>query len=101
MFEAQSLHKEALTAFLISLSLEPEHVPSMVSTASVLRVLGGDAMVIAKSFLMNALRLDPANHDAWMNLGFISKIEGELEQAADCFQAAYELSQSSPVHKFV
>lgn len=101
LFEAQSLHKEALTAFLISLSLEPEHVPSMVSTASVLRVLGGDAMVIAKSFLMNALRLDPANHDAWMNLGFISKIEGELEQAADCFQAAYELSQSSPVHKFV
>ncbi|KAJ0982138.1 hypothetical protein J5N97_010393 [Dioscorea zingiberensis] len=101
LFEAQSLHKEALTAFVVSLSLEPEHVPSMVSTASVLRVLGGNAMVIAKSFLMNALRLDPSNHEAWMNLGFVSKIEGELQQAADCFQAAYELSQSSPVQNFM
>lgn len=49
---------------------------------------------------MNALQLDPRSHDAWLNLGLVSRREGLLQQAADCFQAAYELKQSSPVEGF-
>ncbi|KAJ6344813.1 hypothetical protein OIU76_006360 [Salix suchowensis] len=33
LFEAQSLHKEALVSFSIALSVEPDYVPSIVATA--------------------------------------------------------------------
>ncbi|KAL1170592.1 hypothetical protein V6Z11_A05G223600 [Gossypium hirsutum] len=100
LFEAQSLYKEALVSFSVSLSIEPDYVPSIVSTAAVLIKLGGQSLPVARSFLMNALRLDPTNHDAWMNLGLIAKMEGSLQLAADYFQAAYELKLSAPVEAF-
>ncbi|KAJ9186834.1 hypothetical protein P3X46_002363 [Hevea brasiliensis] len=100
-FEAQSLYKEALVSFSVSLSIEPDYVPSIVSTAEVLMKLGNQSFPIARSFLMNALRLDPTNHQAWFNLGLISKMEGSLQQAADFFQAAYELKLSAPVQSLV
>lgn len=100
LFEAQSSHNKALAAFSTSLSIDPDYVPSMVSTASLLRTLGGDFAQTARSFLMNALRLDPMNHEARLNLGLIARSEGSLLYAADCFQAAYELGQSSPVQSF-
>ncbi|KAK0576205.1 hypothetical protein LWI29_013690 [Acer saccharum] len=101
LLEAQSLHKEALVSFSISLSIEPDYVPSIVSTAKILMKFGTQSLPIARSYLMNVLRLEPTNHDAWMNLGLISKMEGSLLQAADYFQAAYELKQSAPVQSFV
>ncbi|KAG4382458.1 hypothetical protein JHK82_039217 [Glycine max] len=100
LFEAQSLHKEAFVSFSVSLSIEPDYIPSIISTAKLLLKLGMQSLPIARSFLMNALRLDPTNHDAWFNLGLVSKMEGSLQQAADCFQAAYELKLSAPVQKF-
>lgn len=101
LFEAQSLNKEALDAFSAALSMDPDHVPSMVSTAVLLMKNGEKSLPIVRSLLMNALRVEPTNHDAWLNLGFVSKMEGSLERAADCFQAASELKQSSPVLDFV
>ncbi|PQP93439.1 protein NPGR1 [Prunus yedoensis var. nudiflora] len=80
---------------------EPDYVPSIVSTAEVLMKLGSQSLPIARSFLMNALRLEPTNHEAWLNLGLISKREGSLQQAADFFQAAHELQLSAPVQSFV
>ena len=62
--------------------------------------LGMQSLPIARSFLMNALRLEPTNHDAWFNLGLVSKMEGSLQQAAEFFQAAYELKLSAPVQEF-
>ncbi|XP_057974954.1 protein NPGR1 [Malania oleifera] len=101
LFEARSLYKEALVSFSVSLSIEPDYVPSIVSTAVVLMKLGSDSLSIARSYLMNALRLEPTNHEAWLTLGLVSKMEGSMEQAADCFQAAYELMGSAPVQNFV
>ncbi|KAL4583352.1 hypothetical protein LXL04_007922 [Taraxacum kok-saghyz] len=100
LFEAQSLHKEALVAYSISLSIEPDFVPSLVSTAETLIKMGGSG-TIARSFLMNTLRLEPTNHDAWFNLGLICKKEGLVRQAVDFFQAAHELKLSAPVQSFV
>ncbi|MBA0691733.1 hypothetical protein Goari_009345, partial [Gossypium aridum] len=100
LFEAQSLYKEALVSFSVSLFIEPDYVPSIVSTAAVLIKLDGQSLPVARSFLMNALQLDPTNHDAWMNLGLIAKMEGSLQLAADYFQAAYELKLSAPVEAF-
>lgn len=99
--EAQSLYKEALVSFSVSLSIEPDYVPSIVSTAEVLMKFGKPSLPIARSFLMNALRLEPTNHEAWLNLGLVSKMEGSLQQAADYFQAAYELKLSAPIQSFV
>lgn len=101
LFEAQSLHKEALVSFSVSLSIEPDYVPSIVSTAEVLMKLGSQQLPIARSFLMNALRLEPTNHRAWLRLGFLSKMEGSFQQAADYFQAAYELELSAPIQSFM
>lgn len=63
--------------------------------------LGSHSLPIARSFLMNALRIEPMHHEAWFNLGKLSKMEGSLHQAADFFQAAYELKLSAPVENFV
>ena len=97
ILEAQSLHKEALAAFSVSLSFEPDYVPSMVSTGVVLRKIGGKSLPIARSFLTNALKIEPTSHDAWLNLGLVYKLEGSLHEAADCFRKACELKESSPI----
>ncbi|KAJ7966527.1 Tetratricopeptide repeat protein 7A [Quillaja saponaria] len=100
LFEAQTSYKEALVSFCISLSIEPDYVPGIVSTAELLLKLGRESFPIARSFLMNALRLEPTNHVAWFNLGLLSKMEGSLQQAAEFFQAAYELKLSAPVQSY-
>ncbi|PWA93057.1 Tetratricopeptide-like helical [Artemisia annua] len=102
LFDAQSLHNEALVAFSVSLSIEPDYVPSIISTAETLMKMGGaETLPIAKSFFMNTLRLEPTNHDAWFKLGMICKKEGLVQQAAEFFQAAHELKISAPVQSFV
>ena len=100
LFEAQGLYKEALVAFTVALSIEPDFVPAIVATAAVLLKIDRQSLPIARSFLMNALRLEPTNHDAWWNLGLVSKMEGSIQQAADFFQAAHELQMSAPVQSF-
>lgn len=100
LLEAQSLYKEAFVSFSVSLSIEPDYIPGIISTAELLMKLGMQSLPIVRSFLMNALRLEPTNHDAWFNLGLVSKMEGSLQQAAEFFQAAYELKLSAPVQKF-
>ncbi|XP_009109801.1 protein NPGR1 [Brassica rapa] len=99
--EAKSLHEEALIPFFMSLSIDPDHVPSIVSIAEVMMKSGGDTLATAKSFLMNALRLDPRSHDAWMKLGHVAKMQGLSQQAAEFYQAAYELELSAPVQSFI
>lgn len=98
--EGQSLHQEALMAFSFALSINPDYVPSMVSMAGILRNLGGNSLSIARTFLRNALRLEPTSHRAWLDLGLVLKSEGSLLEAADCFQAAYELRELSPIQDF-
>ena len=100
LLEAQFLHKEALMAFSFALSIDPDYVPSMVCMAGILRNIGGNSLSIARTYLRNALRLEPTNHRAWLSLGLVLKAEGSLQEAADCFQAAYELRELSPIQDF-
>ncbi|KAK4770971.1 hypothetical protein SAY87_031503 [Trapa incisa] len=102
LYEAQSNYNKALASFSLALSIKPDYVPSMVSTAEVLMKQGTCcSLPIARSFLMSALRLEPTNHQAWWNLGLLAKEEGSLQQAAEYFQAAYELESTAPVQSFV
>ncbi|XP_043704818.1 protein NPGR2-like [Telopea speciosissima] len=100
--EAKGLHKEALKAFTSALDIEPTHVPSLVSTATVLRQLGDKSLAVVRSFLIDALRLDRTNASAWYNLGLLYKAEGgaSAQEAAECFQTAAFLEDSAPVEPF-
>ncbi|XP_047310110.1 protein NPGR2-like [Impatiens glandulifera] len=102
-YKAKGEQKEALDSFGKALDVEPNHISSLISTAIVLRDMNNGSSRVAKSFLMDALRLDRTNPLAWYNLGLIYKEEagGNLtSEAADCFQAATFLQDSSPVEPF-
>ncbi|KAG6549262.1 hypothetical protein Mapa_009248 [Marchantia paleacea] len=100
LHEARNNVQDALAAYNNALAVDPDHVPSKVSTGSLLRQRGGNSLPVARSFLTDALRSEPTNHLAWYNLGMLHKVEGRAREAADCFQAAFLLEQSAPVEKF-
>lgn len=103
LYEAKGLYKEALKAFRDALDIDPTHVPSLISTAVVLRQLGNQSHAVRRSFLMDALRLDRMNHSAWYNLGVLHKARGSaasLQEATECFEAAALLEESAPVEPF-
>ncbi|KAK8969418.1 hypothetical protein KSP40_PGU017935 [Platanthera guangdongensis] len=99
--EVKGLHNKSLISYTKALDLEPAHVPSLVSTAIVLRHCGGQPFSVIRSFLAEALRLDRTNHVAWLNIGLLYESEGiSSAEAAECFQAAAILEESAPVEPF-
>ncbi|KAA8527792.1 hypothetical protein F0562_035339 [Nyssa sinensis] len=102
LYEAKGLHKEALKSFEMALDVEPNHVPSLISTAIVLRQLSNQSSPVVRSFLTDALQLDRTNPSAWYNLGLLYRDEvgASALEAAECFAAAALLQESSPVEPF-
>lgn len=102
LYEQRGLYNEALKAFVSALDIDPTHVPSLVSTAVVLRRLRMQSNA-TRSFLMAALRLDRMSSSAWYNLGLLYKAEGAPSpslEAAECFEAATFLEETAPVEPF-
>lgn len=97
MYEIQAQTQHALGAYLNALSTEVDHVPSKVSIGALLSKQGPKYLPVARSFLSDALRLEPTNRAAWFYLGQVHKHDGRLADAADCFQAASMLEESDPV----
>lgn len=102
LYEGKDLHKEALKFFEKALDIEPNHVPSLISTAVILRRLSEQSQPIVKSFLTDALRLERTNVTAWYNLGLLYKTGSKALalEAAECFEAAAMLQESEPVEPF-
>ncbi|KAK1289695.1 hypothetical protein QJS10_CPB18g01946 [Acorus calamus] len=103
LYEAKGLHKEAHKAFSTALGIDPTHMPSLISTAEVLRQLGMKSSPLVRSLLADALKVDRGNHSAWYNLGlFYMDEEGgkSMVEAAECFQAAHLLEESAPIEPF-
>ncbi|VAH04189.1 unnamed protein product [Triticum turgidum subsp. durum] len=100
--EAKDLPKEALGAYFRALDFDSKHVPSLISTATILRQLGDRPLPSVRCFLTDALQLDRTNHMAWFNLGLLYKEEGgrSAAEAAECFQAAALLEETAPVEPF-
>ncbi|XP_057857683.1 protein NPG1 isoform X2 [Cryptomeria japonica] len=99
-FEARSQMQEALSAYSNALSVDPDHVPSKVSIGALMVRTGGKSLPVARSFLSDALRLEPTNHTAWYYLGMVHKADGRAADAADCFKAASMLEESAPIEHF-
>ena len=101
LYEAKGLHKDALKSFGKALDVEPNHVPSLISTATVLRKLSDQSLPVVRSFLTDALCIDRTNPSAWYNLGLVCKSEGaSTMEAAGCFEAAAFLQETAPVEPF-
>ncbi|XP_068489359.1 protein NPGR2-like isoform X2 [Phaseolus vulgaris] len=102
LFEARGLHQEALKSFRKALDIEPNYVPSLISTACVLRQLGGQSSSIVRSLLTDALRLDRTNPSAWYNLGLFYRADlgTSAMEAVECFEAAAFLEESTPIEPF-
>eukprot|EP01018_Ginkgo_biloba_P009327 Gb_01860 [translate_table: standard] len=100
LYEACGQIPEAMAAYNNALCVDPDHVPCKVSTGALLWRTGGKSLPVARSFLSDALRLDPTNHVAWYYLGMVHKAEGRTSDAAECFQAACMLEESAPIEKF-
>ncbi|KAI4318067.1 hypothetical protein L6164_025876 [Bauhinia variegata] len=102
LHEARGLQQEALKSFRKALDIDPNHVASLISTACVLMQLGGQSSSIARSLLTDALRLDRTNSSAWYNLGLLYKADAGTSawEAAECFEAAAILEESSPIEPF-
>ncbi|KAK9146334.1 hypothetical protein Sjap_006237 [Stephania japonica] len=48
-YQAKGIHKEALEAFTNAMDIDPGHVPSLVSTAVVLKQLGTQSLAVVRS----------------------------------------------------
>ncbi|KAL3333944.1 hypothetical protein AABB24_030621 [Solanum stoloniferum] len=100
LHQSKGLHKAALTDYTNALAVDPSHVPSLISTAVVLRQRGNHYPATLISYLRGALRLDRMNVAAWHNLGLIYKEEGSAMEAAECFETAWFLEESEPIEPF-
>ncbi|XP_071715798.1 protein NPGR2-like isoform X2 [Rutidosis leptorrhynchoides] len=102
LYEAKGLDKEALKAYEIALDVDPGHVQSLISMATVLKRLGDKSGPVIRSFLTEALRLDRMSSSAWYNLGQFYKDEGPMfiTEAVDCFEAAGILEETEPIEPF-
>ncbi|XP_020584594.1 protein NPG1-like [Phalaenopsis equestris] len=100
MHEARSETQAALSSYSNALFMDPDHVPSKVSLGALLWRSGSKPLAMARSFLSDALRLEPMNRMAWYYLGMVHKEDGRSTDAADCFLAASMLEGSEPVEYF-
>lgn len=100
--QSKGLYKAALGDYHNALAVNPSHVPSLVSSAVVLRKMDKQSPAIIRSLLTEALRLDRMNASAWYNLGLLYKEggSGSALEAAECFEAAILLEETEPVEPF-
>lgn len=83
-----------------SLILDPWYSPAKVSLGALLWKIGSMSLPVARSFLSDALRLEPTNRSSWFYLGMVHRDDGRVTDAADCFQAAAMLEESDPIESF-
>ncbi|KAJ1298883.1 hypothetical protein BS78_01G487900 [Paspalum vaginatum] len=102
LHEAKGFMEAALRAYSTGLDLDPKHVPSLISTAIVLRQLSKKPLPAVRCFLTDALHLDRTNHVAWFHLGLLYEDEGDSAaiEAAECFKAAALLEENVPAEPF-
>lgn len=100
MHESQGRTQDALASYYDALAVDTGFVPSQVSLGAILLKMGPKSFPVARSFLSDALRLEPTNRSAWYYLGMVHKENGRISDACDCLQAAFMLGESDPIEGF-
>ncbi|XP_024360394.1 protein NPG1 isoform X1 [Physcomitrium patens] len=101
LHEAQEHLEEALASYKNALAVDATHVDSKVRLGALLRERGSKhSLPVARSYLAEALQADPTHEEAWLQMGLLHKAEGHTQEAIECFQAAVQLEQTSPVVPF-
>ncbi|XP_020217804.1 protein NPG1 [Cajanus cajan] len=102
LFEGRGQNREALCATINAVLLEPNHVPCKILMGALIQKMGLDSeyLTVARSSLSDALRIEHTNRKAWYCLGLLHKLDGRINDAADCFQAASMLEESDPIESF-
>ncbi|KAM7258918.1 hypothetical protein ACFE04_014659 [Oxalis oulophora] len=101
--EAKGQYQEALKSFRSAIDVDPNHVPSLISIARLLKQIGNSQSIpVIRSLLTDALRLDRTNPSAWFQLGLLYKIDESSsdQEALECFEAAAALEESAPIEPF-
>ncbi|KAJ3681320.1 hypothetical protein LUZ60_015809 [Juncus effusus] len=98
--ESQELIQDALASYSDGLSMDLDHAPCKVSIGALLSKKGPKSLPVSRSFLSDALRLEPTNRTAWFYLGLVHREDCRPVDAADCFQAAAMLEESDPIESF-
>ncbi|KAJ0976438.1 hypothetical protein J5N97_018403 [Dioscorea zingiberensis] len=73
MHEARGETQEASASYFDALSIDLGHTHSKVSLASLLWKRGSKALPVARTFLSDALRVEPTNRMAWYYLGMVHR----------------------------
>jgi len=90
---------DAKACFEDSLSINPNHIPSLQELG--ITQLHRGSPRLAETALRSAIRLHPHDPVSWSNLGLVMEsLEGESETAANCFATAQETKETSPILPF-
>ena len=90
---------EAKACFEDSLSINPNHIPSLQELG--ITQLRRGSPRLAETALRSAIRLHPHDPVSWSNFGLVMEsLEGESETAANCFATAQETKETSPILPF-
>lgn len=101
LHEARGQIEEALASYKNALAIDISHVDSKVRLGALLVQTGGmHSLPVARSYLAESLQAEPMHEEAWLQMGLLHKAEGHTQEAVECFQAAVQLEQSSPVEPF-
>jgi tetratricopeptide (TPR) repeat protein len=85
---------EAMAEYETALVDYPNHKESLLQLG-VMQYLNKKLM-LAKSYLQSAVRVDPNYYEAWYHLGMVVKQMGELEESSECFMASLKLEKTAP-----
>eukprot|EP00743_Colponemidia_sp_Colp-15_P004884 GILK01005264.1.p1 GENE.GILK01005264.1~~GILK01005264.1.p1 ORF type:complete len:914 (-),score=174.44 GILK01005264.1:34-2406(-) len=86
----------AVELFEKVLSVQPNHVPSLVRAASIYSNIQHD-FARAHTYLTQALRIDSTCHEAWYQLGLVLASQGSHDKSCDAFLTALDLEQTAPI----
>lgn len=98
VFEGMQSIDKAMLEYESALIRDSGHKNSLLRMG-LLHFAKGKKM-LARSYLMSAVRVDPAFYDAWYNLGVVLKEMGELSESSDCFMTALKLYKTAPIIPF-
>jgi len=97
--QAREEWEEAKTCLQNSLSIYPRHLASLQTLGLLHLRLGSPRL--GELALRAAIRLEPADHVSWYNLGLVMEsMEGESETAANCFATAQAMENTAPILPF-